>query len=306
MTPSDPDLPVERLRSRLSPETTLRAREPLARKTTLRVGGVADIYVEPAHEEDLSRVLKWCREEGQPVFFLGRGSNLLIRDGGIRGVVVHLSPTAFGGIAVTGNRLDCGAGARLKAVAAEARRHSLGGLEFLEGIPGSLGGALRMNAGAMGGDVFSRMERLRYMDPDGSLHEVEASRVGAIYRACPFLSGRVALSAVLVGIPASKAEIEARMRTLSQKRWDSQPASSSAGCMFKNPAEIPAGRLIDELGLKGRSVGGVRISVVHGNFFENDGSATAAQVLELIEWVRSQAREKRGIELETEVQIVGE
>ena len=256
MTVSTPEEMAASLGPRLSSEAHIKLREPLARKTTLRVGGTADLYVEPAQESDLSHLLQWCHREGHPVFFLGRGSNLLIRDRGIRGVVVHLSPQRFGDIRIEGARLHCQAGARLKAIAAEARNHGLSGLEFLEGIPGSLGGALRMNAGAMGEDVFSRVERLRFLDEAGRPHEIAGSEAGARYRSCPMLAGRVALGAVLLGTAASREAITARMQANSQKRWASQPASSNAGCMFKNPVDVPAGRLIDELGLKGRAIGG--------------------------------------------------
>ena len=141
---------VTGLAEAVSPKTVLRRNEPLAKRTTLRVGGSADFYVEPASEEDLAAVLQFCGVHGLPFFLLGRGSNLLVRDGGLRGVVICLARPNFSRIEVTGHHLYCGAGAKLKAAAVEAKRHGLTGLEFLEGIPGSVGGALRMNAGGMG------------------------------------------------------------------------------------------------------------------------------------------------------------
>jgi len=294
------------LSARLSAAATLRQNEPLAKRTTLRVGGRADIYVEPASEADLAAVLRYCAERNLPFVLLGRGSNLLIRDGGIRGVVICLAHPNFSRVEVTGERIHCGAGAKLKAVAMAARRSGLSGLEFLEGIPGSVGGGLRMNAGAMGAWMFDAVESIRFMDFDGQTHERKASEVNVEYRGCPLFKTHIALGATLKGQAAPVAAIEERMRAYSQKRWTSQPAAPSAGCIFKNPATIPAGKLIDELGLKGTNVGHAAVSILHGNFIVNDGGAAASDVLNLIELIRQRARAARGIELETEVEIIGE
>ncbi len=294
------------LAQRVSQATVVRGHEPLAKHTTLRVGGPADFYVEPASEQDLAAVLACCHERDWPFFVLGRGSNVLVRDRGIRGVVVSLAHACFSRIEVTGARLNCGAGARLKAVAIEAKRHALTGLEFLEGIPGSLGGALRMNAGAMGSAVFDVVESVRFMSFDGRVQERATRDMTVAYRGCPTLKEHIALSAVLRGKPGSREEIEQRMNDYGRKRWQSQPAAPSAGCIFKNPPSIPAGKLIDELGLKGTRVGGAVVSLEHGNFIVNDGTATARDVLELVEIIRQRVRLERGIELETEVEIVGE
>lgn len=291
----------------LPPDTLIRRDEPLARRTTLRVGGPADIYIEPGSENALASVLEMAALRRTPVFFLGRGSNLLVRDGGIRGLVISLAHAAFSEIRIEGERVTAGAGARLKTVAHEARRAGLTGLEFFEGIPGSLGGALRMNAGAMGAWTFDSVERLRYMDRAGHIIDAPAAEIGVEYRACPILRTHVALGAVLRARPAGAEEIKARMDQFSRKRWDSQPNEPSAGCTFKNPQPtLPAGRLIDELGLKGARVGDAMVSDVHANFFVNLGNATARDVLALIELVRTRAHEARGVELETEVEIVGE
>ncbi len=290
----------------LAPASVLRRNEPLAKRTTLRVGGPAEIYVEPADESELATVLRFCAVQDAPFFLLGRGSNLLIRDGGIHGVVIHLGAPAFSRIDVEGERLRCGAGAKLKDIAHTAKRHGLAGLEFLEGIPGNLGGALRMNAGAMNGWTFEAVESLRFMDYAGVAHERAAGDVPTSYRSCPLLKSAVALGAVLKGRTAPREQIEARLAECQQKRWTSQPKEPSAGCIFKNAQTIPAGKLVDELGLKGTRVGGAVVSGVHGNFIINDGTATARDVLSLIEVIRGIAREKRGIELETEVEIVGE
>ena len=306
MTTLEPPAIADEIAGRVSSATVIRRHEPMAKHTTLRVGGPADVYVEPASEADLAAVLKFCSERGVKFFILGRGSNLLVRDGGFRGVVICLAHPEFSKIEDDGERLRCGAGARLKNVAVEARRNALCGLEFLEGIPGSIGGALRMNAGAMGSATFEIVESVRLMDFAGNVRELSPSEMAVEYRSCATLKNYVALGAVLRGKPDSVESIAQRMSAFSQKRWSSQPAAPSAGCMFKNPAEIPAGKLIDELGLKGTRVGGARISLEHGNFLVNDGNATAADVLALIGILQAKAKAERGIELHTEVEIVGE
>jgi UDP-N-acetylenolpyruvoylglucosamine reductase len=303
----DPDGVIcEQLRAEV-PQAVVRADEPLAKRTTLRVGGSADLYVEPSSENDLVRVLSFCREHDLPSLVLGRGSNLLIRDGGIRGVVISLVHPAFCGVEVFGRQLCAGSGAKLKAVAARAREAQLAGLEFLEGIPGSVGGALRMNAGAMGGATFSVVTHVRFMDQSGEIHEFSASRMNAGYRSCPLLKGCVALGATFQGEPSTRELIDERSREFNQRRWQSQPKEPSAGCIFKNPSSaISAGRAIDEAGLKGARVGGAVVSSVHANFIVNDGRATAGDVLELIDVIQTRVRAAKGIELDTEVQIIGE
>jgi UDP-N-acetylenolpyruvoylglucosamine reductase len=294
------------LAGRVSLATDICRDEPLAKHTTLRVGGPADVYVEPASEDDLAGVLKFCHERNLPFFVIGRGSNLLVRDGGVRGVMICLAQANFSRIEVAGERLRCGAGAKLKNVAVEAKRNRLTGVEFLEGIPGSVGGALRMNAGAMGGATFDVIESVRFMDHAGKIQERSRAGMPVEYRCCPLLKNHIALSAVFKCQPAPREEIEKRMKAFSEKRWASQPAAPSAGCLFKNPGTIPAGKLIDELGLKGTRVGGAVVSAEHGNFIVNDGNATARDVLELIAILKAKTKALRGIELQTEVEIIGE
>jgi UDP-N-acetylenolpyruvoylglucosamine reductase len=154
--------------------------------------------------------------------------------------------------------------------------------------------------------MFDVVESIRYMDYRGEAHEQEAAKVPVEYRSCPLLKDHIALGAVVKGHPASREVVEKRMKTFSEKRWESQPAAPSAGCIFKNPGTIPAGKLIDELGLKGTRVGGAMVSQEHGNFIINEGGASAKDVLDLIEVIRQKARSERAIELETEVEIVGE
>jgi UDP-N-acetylenolpyruvoylglucosamine reductase len=296
----------EELKTR-APHAVVRQNEPLAKRTTLRVGGPADVYFEPASEEELARAVQFCHEADVPFMVLGRGSNLLVRDGGVRGVVIGLGNPAFSRIDVESPQLHCGAGARLKAVSARARELDLSGMEFLEGIPGSVGGALRMNAGAMGSAVFEIVTSVRFMDHAGSVQERMVADVPAEYRSCPLFKTRIALGATFCGKPETRATIAQRTARFNETRWGSQPKEPSAGCIFKNPSpSISAGRLIEELGLKGTQKGGATVSPVHGNFIVNNNNATARDVLALIEIIRQRAKAERGIELRTEVEIIGQ
>jgi UDP-N-acetylenolpyruvoylglucosamine reductase len=306
MTTLENTVIADEIAARVSPATVIRRDEPMAKHTTLRVGGPAEVYVEPASEVDLATIIKFCGETGVKFFLLGRGSNLLVRDGGFRGVVICLSHPNFSRIEIDGTRIRAGAGAKQKNVAVEAKRAGLSGVEFLEGIPGSIGGALRMNAGAMGGETFNAVEMVRVMNFAGNISELSPPEMSVAYRSCATLKNHIALGAVFRCKPEPREEIEKRMKAYSEKRWSSQPAAPSAGCMFKNPATIPAGRLIDELGLKGAKVGGAIISQEHGNFLVNAGGATAKDVLELIGILRAKAKAERGIDLHTEVEIIGE
>jgi UDP-N-acetylmuramate--L-alanine ligase/UDP-N-acetylenolpyruvoylglucosamine reductase len=293
------------LRALLSEDAKLRQNEPMARHTSIRVGGPAEWFVEPHNERDLEKLLHYCHVRQIPVTVIGRGTNLVVRDGGIAGVVVHLGGSAFTKIEVNGERIIARGGARLKAIVNEAKKHEIGGLEFLHGIPGSLGGALRMNAGAMGRQVYEVIESVRYISFSGEVYSAEARELPVDYRSCPFFQNHIALSAVLRGQHALRAGIEAKLREFDERRWATQPAEPSAGCVFKNPEVIPAGKLIDELGLKGARVGGARVSEKHANFIVTNGRASASDVLELMGIVRDRARRERGIELEPEVMILG-
>jgi UDP-N-acetylenolpyruvoylglucosamine reductase len=175
----------------------------------------------------------------------------------------------------------------------------------MEGIPGNLGGGLRMNAGAMGFQTFDQVVRIRFCDQDGNIFTRTPAEMEVHYRSVPMLRQNYALSAVLKGHPAGRDEIDRLIETSAAKRRESQPVAASAGCIFKNPGPVPAGRLIDELGFKNFSVGHARVSEVHGNFIVNDGGATAGEVLTLIGEIQAAAERVRGITLETEVQIVG-
>ena len=297
---------AEKLKAIVGKEGDVRLYEPLSKHTTLRVGGPAQFWVEPRNEKAFSDLIRFCRDENQPLFVLGRGSNLLVRDGGIRGVVVHPRGGDFDKIEVDGSEITAGAGVKLREIAYAARAANLGGLEWMEGIPGVVGGALRMNAGAMGAQTFENVTRVRYLDADSNPHVKNRDELEVFYRRFPLLENNFAISATFRAHPAEREEIDGRLRESQEKRRATQPIAKSAGCIFKNPNSIPAGKLVDELGLKNSRVGNARVSEVHGNFIVNDGGATAAEMLQLIGKIQNEARAKRGIELETEVQIVGE
>ena len=219
---------------------------------------------------------------------------------------MHPSGGEFDKISVDGPEITAGVGAKLKEVAYAAKAACLGGLEWMEGIPGAIGGGLRMNAGAMGAQLFDTVVRVRYLDGNGEPHIKTPAELDVRYRHVTDLEQNYAVAAVFRGQPAPVEEIVRKLEESQAKRRSSQPIAKSAGCIFKNPGSCPAGKLVDELGLKNRRVGKARVSEVHGNFIVNEGGATASEILELIEQVKTVARNERGVELETEVQIVGE
>ncbi len=283
----------------------IRLYEPLSRHTTMRVGGPAQFWAEPETEEGFTDLVCHCFDEGIPFMVMGRGSNLLVRDGGIPGVVAHLSKGEFARHQVHGTEITAGVGLKLKQLTAIARNAGLGGFEWMEGIPGNLGGSLRMNAGAMGLQTFDQVVRVRFCDHDGNIFTRTPAEMEVRYRDVSTLRHNYALSATLRGAPADAREIESKLGDSERKRRESQPIAASAGCIFKNPPQTPAGKLIEELGFKNFAVGHARVSEVHGNFIVNDGGATAEEILTLIEEIKAAAARERGIELETEVQIVG-
>jgi UDP-N-acetylmuramate--alanine ligase len=284
----------------------IRMNEPLSRHTTMRVGGPARFWVEPETEEGFSELVRFCHDESIPFMVMGRGSNLIVRDGGFPGVVAHLSKGCFAEAVVEGNEITAGVGIRLKQLAAVARNAGLSGFEWMDGIPGNLGGALRMNAGAMGVQTFDQVLRIRFADRDGNIVSRSPREIEVHYRDVPVLHDHYALSATLSGVPAMPLKIDELLGESLRHRKETQPVAASAGCIFRNPAGISAGKLIDQLGLKNRAVGGARVSEVHANFIVNDGGASAREILALIALVRETVRTERGIELETEVSIIGE
>lgn len=281
--------------------------EPMSHHTTLGVGGEAQYWIEPDTIATAQAVVNFFKERNIPVCFVGRGSNLVVRDGGIRGAVIHLATGEFEQIEISGSHIIAGAGVKLKKLAAFAAKHGISGFEWMEGIPGCVGGSLRMNAGCMGQDMWSVFHCAETMDKDGELIPFhKADMEPAQYRLVPDFENNMVLRATFVGTPDAPLEIERRMKEFHARRKNSQPTEPSAGCTFMNPPEIPAGKLIDELGLKGYAIGGAMVSTVHANFIVNTGGAKATDVTELIDFIRNKAKDERGIILKTEVQVIGD
>ncbi len=280
--------------------------EPMSKHTTMRVGGPAQFWLEPETEEGFCEIVRTAHEAGIPFMVVGRGSNLIVRDGGLRGAVVRLRRGVFGEYVVDGDKIRAGVGVRLKALSGAAISAGLSGFEWMEGIPGDVGGCLRMNAGAMGVEAFDQVERLRYADHEGNILEKSPRDLEVHYRSVPLLRSNYALSAVFRGMPSTPDEVACRTRDYSARRKASQPAGASAGCIFRNPEGGKAGQLIDSAGLKNSHIGAARVSDVHANFILNEGGATAAEVLALIEQVKSEVQKRHGVRLETEVQVIGE
>ena len=298
---------AERLRISLSAQSLVKQDEILAKKTTIRLGGAARLYVEPANESDLQTVVRVARELGVASYVLGRGSNLLVPDAGVEGIVIAMRHENWATFEPLGAGLiQVGAGLRLKNLCGLAAKAGLEGFEFLEGIPGNIGGALRMNAGAMGGWMFDVVEEVRAIDADGNQVVWVRDELHTGYRHCEELKNAIAIGAKLkAATQAHSDEIGRQIDVYRSKRQESQPREPSAGCIFKNPEGDSAGRLIEQSGLKGVRVGDAEVSMVHGNFIVNRGKATSADVIGLVRKVRGEVAAKTGKLLEPEVLLYG-
>jgi len=283
---------------------------PLARLTTVRTGGPADFYARPASPERLAELLGWAASEGIEVGVVGSGSNLLVADAGFRGLVVKLDG-ALASIERDGRRLLCGGGARLPQVSAHAAREGLGGLEFGVNIPGTVGGAVKMNANAYGGDLARVLEWVDVATPAGTDRR-GPGELGFSYRRSNLDAREVVTRASFALEPADPGAAKATLAGMRERRRAAQPSGiKTFGSTFKNPAdERAAGRsagvLLDQAGCRGLAVGGARFSDKHANFVENTGTATTAEVVALMAEGRRRVRERFGLELEPEVQLLGE
>jgi UDP-N-acetylmuramate dehydrogenase len=282
----------------------LRTQVPLAPRTWLRVGGPAEAIFQPADLDDLTMFLK-SKPRDVPVTPIGVASNLLVRDGGLDGVVVRLAgPLAE--VEVEGDRLSVGAGATDRMIAITAQRAGLSGLEFYIGIPGTMGGAVRMNAGAFGGETAEVIERVTAIDPAGNRHELRPAELGFGYRHSALPEGWIAISAVLRGVPGDERAIRTRMMAIKAEREASQPMRvATGGSTFKNPPGQRAWQLIDAAGCRGLRHGKATVSDKHCNFLINSGESTAAELEELGETVRARVLAASGIALEWEIHRVG-
>lgn len=282
--------------------------EPLARYTSFRIGGPADILIRPADEDDVVAAIRWAAVRCLPVTVLGNGTNVLVSDAGIRGVTVLIG-RSLAGIEICGDELRAGCGAPLMKVAFRAARAGLTGMEFAEGIPGTLGGAIFMNAGTLLGEVKDCMLDVRAVTLEGDVVTRTAGELGMVYRASRLCETReVLLSARFHLRQASTEDIQATMARMRERRHATQPHwDRSAGCVFKNPGDgKSAGRMLDEAGAKGMTVGGAVVSERHANFVVNAGDATALDVVTLMGKMRDLVNERYGVVLVPEVEFVGE
>ena len=287
----------------------LRVDEPMARHTTFQIGGPADRFLTVENAVQLQGLLSCLRQAGIPYLVLGKGSNLLVSDKGIRGAVLHLGGD-FKKVEVLpdGRTLRAGAGAPLASVCALARERSLTGLEFAWGIPGSVGGGAYMDAGAYGGEMRDVVSRVLHLGPDGAPGEARGEELCFGYRKSRYTGGENIITAVEFTLqPGDPAAIAGKMEELMARRKDKQPYDMpSAGSVFKRPQNGFAAALIEQCGLKGRRVGGAQVSEKHAGFIVNTGGATCQDVLELISVIRKTVEEQTGTCLECEVRVTGE
>lgn len=280
--------------------------EPMKKHTTFRVGGPADVLVQP-DETALAAILALCRQYHVPYSFIGNGSNLLVGDKGIRGVVIEMTDP-MGNIEVDGTKITAQAGAMLSKIANTAASNGLGGMEFAAGIPGSVGGAVVMNAGAYGGEMKDIIEKVYVLDENGAQLELDRDVLDLGYRhSCIPEKKYIVTKVVLELVPRNEAEIRSEMKELNEKRAEKQPLQyPSAGSTFKRPEGYFAGKLIMDAGLRGYQVGGAQVSEKHCGFVINKGDATAADICQLMRDVSDKVQAQFGVVLEPEVKMIGE
>jgi UDP-N-acetylmuramate dehydrogenase len=285
----------------------VRVREPMSKRTTFRLGGPADLFVQPADTEDLAETIRFARRHGLPLKVVGNGSNLLVGDKGVRGLVVRLAPS-FTDVQWLEDGAIVGAGARLARLVKEAREVGLSGLESTVGIPGTLGGALATNAGTDTGSIGDLVVGATVLDEEGEIQEWDAAQFAYRYRYSNLGSSKATVvSARLRLTPAPKEEIVAKVERLRAKRAGRQPLRAwSAGSVFKNLRAVAAGKVLDRAGAKGHQMGDAQVSRKHANFLLNRGRATAAEMRALIAWAHALALRTYGIDLELEIELIGE
>lgn len=295
----------EKLKTIVSAETIL-LEEPMSKHTTFRIGGNADMFVSPEISQ-VPQIIKLAKEYQVPVTIIGNGSNLLVGDKGIRGLVLSFGKAAEY-VQVDGCCIIAGAGALLSKIAAEALKHSLTGFEFAAGIPGTLGGALVMNAGAYGGEIKDVLISAKVLTADGEVVELSAGELDLSYRhSCIPEKEYIVLEAIIELQPSEEAAIRELMADYRGRRIDKQPLEyPSAGSTFKRPEGHFAGKLIQDAGLRGYTVGGAQVSEKHCGFVINKGDATAADICQLIADVKAKVYEEFQVELEPEVKMIGE
>lgn len=289
------------------PADRIRFNEPMKNHTTFKIGGPVDIMVMPRDINDIKAVLSFCRDENIPFFVFGLGTNLLVRDKGFRGVGIKLGRNLTK-MSISGTRVYSEAGVRLSDLSKRAAAHSLSGLEFAEGIPGSVGGAVVMNAGAYDGEMKKVLVKATAVGHDGKIKDFSLEEMKLGYRKSIFQdSSYIVVSAVLELKPGDKEKILAKMREFARRRTEKQPLEfPSAGSTFKRPEGYYVGPMLEKMGLKGFGIGGAQVSEKHAGFIINKGNASADDVLNLIKYIQQKAREKFDVDLQPEIRIIGE
>ncbi len=283
----------------------LKKSEPIKGYTSWLVGGPADYFACPADINELVTIVRYTDRHGLPLYILGNGTNLLVLDGGIRGLVVKIG-SPFNYTVPGSSFLTAGAGTPLPALAKSAAENGLSGLEFAVGIPGSLGGALIMNAGAFGGYIGERLHSVKLVDFQGRISTISRKELSFSYRESSLIGKGIIIEASFTLTPGDPGKIARVMEKYSAQRRSRHPHLPSAGSVFRNPSDKPAGKIIEEAGGKGMQIGGAQVSEKHANFIVNTGNATAADILALIKAVRQLVKDKFEIDLSPEVRIVGE
>jgi len=296
-----------KLLGNIAGEENVKADEPMKKHTSFKIGGPADFLVTPCSVQSLCEVIKLCKKENLPIFIMGNGTNLLVSDKGIRGVVVKIYDN-LNRYVVKDNFIEAYGGILLSKLSDIALENELTGLEFASGIPGTLGGAVAMNAGAYGGEMKDVVVETEFIDKDGNLKVIRGEEHQFGYRTS-FIQKQsaVAVKSVIRLRKGERAAIKALIDDLTVRRQDKQPLEMpSAGSVFKRPEGYFAGKLIEECGLRGYSIGGAQVSEKHCGFIVNKGNATSKDVLDLIRHIQKTVKDKFGVELNTEVKIVGD
>lgn len=278
--------------------------EPMKKHTSFKIGGPADLFVTPGSEETLQRVVELCRMEEIPLFVMGSGSNLLVSDDGVRGVVLHTG--GLSDLTVSGCEIVCGAGVRLSQLCSAAAEQALSGLEFAWGIPGSCGGAAYMNAGAYNGEMKDVVIECRHVSPDGEIGKLSGDGLEFGYRHSAYAGNGCVITSVRMQLTmGDQGMIRRKMDDLLMRRRDKQPLDMpSAGSVFKRPPDHFAGTLIEQCGLKGLKIGGAMVSEKHAGFIVNTGDATSSDVRRLIERIKNDVFLQTGVELHCEIRYV--
>ncbi|MBI2843740.1 MAG: UDP-N-acetylmuramate dehydrogenase [Armatimonadetes bacterium] len=285
----------------------VKADEPMSKHTTFKIGGPADVFVDPADADDLAAVVSWANRHDVPWLAFGAGANMLVSDRGIRGILIKMG-RPFQRIELEGERLYVGSGANLDKVVSVTTEAGLAGLEYAAAIPGTVGGAIVMNAGTYRGQIGDVIETVSVVTSEGERRDLSPEDSQFRYRWSVFQvdRSRIIVSAIMRLRPGDRDELVRTAEGIRRKRATNLPSGPSAGCVFKNPEGQSAGQLIDQAGLKGTRVGDAVVADKHGNFIVNEGKATASDVKALADLVRQAIREKFGVELEFEVRIVGD